>query len=648
MKLKLFIVALFISFIGLSQDYNIGMKVSKSDLELKSYRKDSTANALIIYDYGNSFIDNETFRLRVQIKQKVKILRVDGLNKGEIEVKLYKGKSSTEKIEDIKGTTYNLENGEIVQSQLSTSAIFREENEKYILVKFVLPNVKVGSVITYSYETQSRFMAKYQPWYFQGPNPVLYSEYNTSIPGNYDYHVKLVGEIPLAVNEAKIKHNCLDVGRGGTADCTVSRYVMKDIPAYKLEGFTTTALNYTARIEYELSVVQGFDGSVDKITKTWKDTDHELKADSDFGKQVSKKSLVKNLLPVEITSIKDPLEKANAIYQFVLKNYKWNGKSERYNVSIKKLIKENIGSTFEINLLLENLLHSEGFKVFPILMSTRNNGFITTLFPILSEYNYLILKTTINDEDYFLDATNPYLAFGELPFKALNQYGRLIDFEDGSHWENIVVKDYSLSTHRIELTAFENDEFTGIVKNKFTGYHSHTPKQEYDENPTSYLEKQINTYNNFSIDNHEVINFDKTQSNFEEKIDISFEPEFIGNKIYLNPFIIKFFEENPFKLQERTYPIDFGYKDIYNYSLKINLSEGLMVNEIPDAVNFVLPNNAGTLFFSTQLTEKDLILYFKVKFNLPIYAPEYYPYLKSFMDKVVELQNNTVIILEKQ
>ena len=103
-----------------------------------------------------------------------------------------------------------------------------------------------------------------------------------------------------------------------------------------------------------------------------------------------------------------------------------------------------------------------------------------------------------------------------------------------------------------------------------------------------------------------------------------------------------------FKLQERTYPIDFGYKDIYNYSLKINLNEGLTVNEIPDAVNFVLPNNAGTLFFSTQLTEKDLILYFKVKFNLPIYAPEYYPYLKSFMDKVVELQNNTVIILEKQ
>ena len=38
-------------------------------------------------------------------------------------------------------------------------------------------------------------MTKYQPWYFQGPDPVLYSEYNTSIPGNYEYNIKLVGSI---------------------------------------------------------------------------------------------------------------------------------------------------------------------------------------------------------------------------------------------------------------------------------------------------------------------------------------------------------------------------------------------------------------------------------------------------------------------
>ena len=43
-----------------------------------------------------------------------------------------------------------------------------------------------------------------------------------------------------------------------------------------------------------------------------------------------------------------------------------------------------------------------------------------------------------------------------------------------------------------------------------------------------------------------------------------------------------------------------------------------------------------------------LILYFKVKFDYAIYAPEFYKYLKNFMNKVVETQKNTVIVLEKQ
>ena len=254
------IVALLVTFLGFSQDYNVAMEVFKSDLELTSYSKDSTANALVIYDYGNSFVDDKTFWLRVQNEQKIKILRTEGIDRGQFEVKLYKGKTSKEKIENIKGTTYNLENGEIRKTHLTKTAIFEEENENYTLVRFVLPNVKVGSVITVSYETQSRFMSKYQPWYFQGEDPVLYSEYNTSIPANYEYHIKRVGAIPFDTHDISLKKQCLVLGNGASADCSISKYIMKNIPAYKPEDYTTTSLNYTSRIEYEMSVIKTFDG----------------------------------------------------------------------------------------------------------------------------------------------------------------------------------------------------------------------------------------------------------------------------------------------------------------------------------------------------------------------------------------------------
>ncbi|NRD21164.1 DUF3857 domain-containing protein [Winogradskyella eckloniae] len=648
MKHRLFIVVFFTTLFSFSQTYNTDMSVTKNELENTSYAKDSTANALVIYDYGNSFVNDKTFWLNVQIKQKIKVLRPEGIDRGEYEIKLYKNKNTKEKIEDIKGITYNLENGKIVKSYLEEKAIFREENENYTLVKFVLPNVQVGSIITVSYETHSRFMAKFQPWYFQGNDPVLYSEYNTSIPGNYDYHVKLVGNIPLDVNEAKIRRECLTVGNGGHSDCTDSRYVMTNIPAYIEEDYTTTSLNYISRIEYELSVFHGFDGRIDKITKTWKDADHELKVDSDFGKQLSKSSLVKNVLPATITSISDPLKKAKAIYQFVLDTYTWNGKSERYDVSVKNLIKEKVGSVFEINLLLENLLTSENIKTNAVLLSTRGNAFATKLFPVLTDFNYVILKVSIGDKNYFLDATNKYHIFGELPFRALNQYGRLIDFENGSKWQDIAVKDYSTRSHIVELSSFTDDEFIGKITSKSTGYHSHYSKQQYVENSTAYYEQKINDYDHINIENHKVVDFDNSKSEIKENLEITVEPEFIGNKIYLNPFLLTFFDENPFKLQERSYPIDFGYKDIYMYSMKINLDENIKILEAPKAVNYSLPNKAGSLIFNSELTEDTLILYFKVNFNSAIYTPEYYPYLKVFMDKVVELQNNSVIVLEKQ
>lgn len=644
----MFLVAFFAAFLSFSQGYNAAMPVSKSDLELTAYAKDSTANALVIYDYGNSFVDNKTFWLRVQNEQKIKILRTEGIERGQFEIKLYKGKSSEEKIENIKGSTYNLENGEIIKTDLSETAIFEEENEKYTLVKFVLPKVKVGSVITVSYETQSRFMSKFQPWYFQGSDPVLYSEYNTSIPANYEYHIKLVGGIPLDTHDITLEKKCIALLNGSYSDCSVSKYIMKNIPAYIPEDFTTTSLNYTSRVEYEMSVIKHFDRRVEKLTKTWEDADKELKTDSNFGKQISKKSLAKNVLPDSITSITDQLSKAKAIYQFVLNTYKWNGKSERYDVSVKQLKKEKIGSAFEMNLLLENLLSSEDIKVFPILLSTRENGLATKVYPVLTDFNYVILKTIIDNEDYFLDATNPYLSFGELPFRALNQYGRLFDIEDFSYWEDIVVNNFSARNHRVILSSLEDNAFTGEIKSKYTGYHSHQPKQKFNENPSDYLEQKINNYADLRIENHDVIDYDKSKPEFAEVLDISIEPEYIGNKIYINPFIIKFFEENPFKLQERSYPIDFGYKDAYIYNMKIELNDGLKVIEFPSAINYSLPNGSGSLLFNVGLKENELILHFKVMFNLPIYDIEFYPYLKAFMAKVVELQKNSVIILEKK
>ena len=97
-------------------------------------------------------------------------------------------------------------------------------------------------------------------------------------------------------------------------------------------------------------------------------------------------------------------------------------------------------------MLLYNLLSEQDINVTPILLSTRNNGLPTKIYPVISDFNYIIIRAIINGKQYFLDATNKYLEFGQIPFRCLNQYGRLLDFKKGSKWIPIQVKSASIKT----------------------------------------------------------------------------------------------------------------------------------------------------------------------------------------------------------
>lgn len=646
MKQLLILLLLSISIYAQSQVFEVGMNVTKEELTTNTYAKDPDANAVVVYDYGNAFFNKESWRLNVEIKEKIKILTKDGLVYGKREIPLYLGKDSRENIIDIKATVHNIVNGETVTSTLSRDAIFTEKNDNYEVVRLVFPNVKVGSIITYSYTKTTKFWNKFQPWYFQQDIPVIYSEYNTSIPGNYEYNVKLVGSIPLDVKTNDVELNCLEAGRGAYANCAISKYVMKDIPAYKEEDYTTTRDNYLSRIEYELSVVRQFNGDVDKISKSWEDVDGELKADSDFGRQINKERLVKDILPNNITSISDKTEKAKAIYQFVLDNYTWNNESGRYDASIKPLLEEGGGSAFEINLLLQNLFYSEDLESFPMLISTRENGLATKVYPVLTDFNYVIVKLNIGDDTYYVDATDPYLSFGELPLYCLNQYGRVYDIEYASYWEDIK-QGYSTTQIGGKYKLDTNNQLVGDVTIAVTGVNAYTKKRVFSENPSLYLENLKSSYQNSTINEHKVISKGKNPTRFLEELKVTSDEELVADKIYFNPFIYKFYEDNPFKLKERTYPVDFGYKQAFLYTLELDLSDNLKVTELPKPLNMALPNKAGSINFSCAANEKKLSVFVRIKLDKPIYDIGYYDALKVFMSKIVDLQNNSVIVLEK-
>ena len=652
MKKKIFALALFFNLITYSQtNFNADdFNVTRNDLETSFYKKDSTANALVIHEYGNSYFDKNDFILKTEEKHKIKILNKEGFDKANITIYLYNGKNDKEKVKNIIATTHNLIDGKVTSTQLKKANIFEEKyNENTTLVKFTLPNIKEGSIITYSYTLESPFMFKYKGWEFQDNIPKLYSEYNTSIPANWEYNIKLVGGKKLFKNEQNLKRDCLSNSNGASADCTISTYIMKDIPAFVEEDYMTSKYNYLARIEYELKIFKGFNGVVNNYSKSWKTVDKEFKSDKDIGRQLKKSIKLEDFLNDTVINEKDDKKRASLIYKYLQETYAWNGDYNIFkDVSIKDLIKNKSGNVSSINILLHNLLKESGIDVQPVLLSTRNNGFPTKIYPVISDFNYLIVQAKIDDKSYLLDATDDYLSFGEIPYRCLNGQGRLMDFKNGSEWIDIGKNKSSIIQYRVALNIDENENIVGNIVSKKTGYHALSARKNYYKNSDSYITNLENRYPNIEILNHNVTSDGETSPDFSENYDVEYKSDKTGDNVYLNPFFVKFFKENPFKLQNRTYPIDFGYKDTFYYAMKLDFGENFSISEKPKDLNFTLPNNKGSIIFNSSIKDNSIQLIFKISFKDAIYAAEYYPYLKEFMSKVVDIQTNSLILLKKK
>ncbi|MFH6773058.1 DUF3857 domain-containing protein [Gaetbulibacter aestuarii] len=642
---------LLISFLVMGQTpEEFNYRVSLSDINLTHYEKDSTANALVLFESGKSYVDNKEYDLNTEVKYKIKIFNKEGFDEANVQVLLYKGDSRHyEKIKDITATTYNLENGKVEKYQLDKNDIFKEEyDEKRTLVKFTLPHIKEGSVITYSYKVISPYFFNYYPWNFQGDIPKLYSEYQASIPANWEYNIKLTGAQKLLINKSDVEKDCLRYISGASAGCFKAFYAMKDIPAFVDEDYMTSESNYRAGISYELKEFKGFDGTVTKYTKSWDAVDNEVKTDQNIGRQLKKSVDAKDLLSSGILSEPDALKRAKAIYKYVQNNYTWDGHTRIFSeTDVKDLVKNRSGNIGSINILLHNLLEEADITVKPVLVSTRQNGFPTKLYPVLSDFNYIIIQATINGKNYLLDASDKFNAFGYLPFRCLNQYGRLMDFDHGSQWIDLNPKSTSVMMYQVDVDFDDDLGFVGEVSGKSKGYLAMNLSESYYPNPDQYVEKLQNTSPFIEIYDYEVPDQNESDDTFEESFKVEYNPENTGDLVYINPFIIRWWNENPFKLQERSYPIDFGYKKSFMYIYKLNLGEAYTVESNLKETIVTLPNNAGRLALSSKVLGNTINLTMRVDFKESLYAPEFYPYLKKFLSKIVDIQKNSVLVLKK-
>ncbi|HMK26090.1 MAG TPA: DUF3857 domain-containing protein [Chitinophagaceae bacterium] len=642
-------------------------KITEADFKNKVYAIDTGANAVVLADIGSTQVKgskNGWFSLEYKYLMRIHILKNSGYDKATVEIPIYREGELEEELSDLKASTYNLENGKVVETKLNTkTSLFKEKiNKNKVIQKFTLPNVKEGSIIEYEYRLTSDFLFNIQSWTFQGDIPSLWSQYTVSIPQFLHYTLIPQGNLSYYLNDRKDKDgsymvvNKREVGYETKEEriqisCGISdfRWAMKDIPAFKEEPFTSSPGNYVAKLEFQLA---GYLAPLteEKILTTWPDMTKRLLKQEDFGIQLENAA---DWLPVMMKPLVQgatQTEIAKRIYNYVRDNFTCTDYSQLWiEESLKKTAETKKGGVAEINLLLTAMLRYARIAADPVILSTRDHGFVYERYPVVRRFNYVICQAKVDGKEMLLDASRPRIGFGRLHYNCYNGQARVVN-EDATI---LNLKPDQLTENRqtsIFIYNEPNGKWTGHVSKLYGYYASDKIRQKISADGNAGLIKELNTEygSELKIDSLRVDSLLNTDQPVTVYYAIKQENEQEGDILYVNPVLGEHFTQNPFKSADRQYPVEMPYKLNELYSLSMEIPEGYMVDELPKPVTVKMNTDDDAVFqYKISKTEKNVYLNYKLEINQPFFYPAEYNSLREFFNNVVAKLDEQVVFKRK-
>ena len=591
-------------------------KIDQADLDMKVYPADSSAAAVVLCNYG--YFQSIDFQFVHQ--RRIKILKEEGKSWGNFYV------PANEKAV-VKGQVVNMENGVPVITKLPKESIFIEKVSKnQYRARVACPNVKVGSVI----DVEFYYSGLPTSWNFQESIPVRWSELIIEENQNLSFRKNSVGFIPFAVS-------------------TDTRWATKDVPAFKSEPYVNSYQNYMSRFDIEISSIHVPGLLYKDYATTWDAVADALRKEPNFGQELSTIQLYINGLAKQIkeaTTI--PEERLYKAFREI-KRIKWN-KSESIWISesgLSQSFNKKIGNASEVNLNLVLLLRKLDIDANPLVLSTRSNGVLPQYSVSFDKLNYVAAHAVIGDKTYFLDATEENLPVGLLPERALNGRGMLV-MKEGFNWVDLnpIKKEKTSSFLKLKLSA------DGTMKGDWTkmcsDYAALDLRNHYKtfNSQDDYL-KSIESDNiGLSVDKYSISDLDSLQNPVKEDFTVVLKNRATkaNNQLFVNPILMNKWTENPFKLEQRIYPVDFTTAIEKSLIVYLELPEGYVVEQLPKNTKMVLPENSASFQMQTAATENGVQMVFKFNINKPVFYAAEYPDLKVYFDELVKKQSEMLIL----
>lgn len=667
-------ILLTISLQSFTQEKPIKLKkIDKKNLEMDVCPADSSADAMIICDYGWSgfeYIRDEGFKLKFERHVRKKIFNKNGFDEAEISIPLYNLDGAGEDITYLKGYTYNLEKDRMKRTRLKNSNVhYEEKNDNLRYAHLTFPRVKEGSIIEVRYTINSDFFYTLRDWQFQHEIPVKWSEYIVEIPEYFHYNHHSYGHQPYKISEKDRELDNINITqkyRTGSTNFdgdmlethyrtseiefwkTVSRWVAEDLPAFKEEPFTSCPENYMNRVEFELARINFPRSPTRYFSQSWESIREELYGHADFGRELKKpNTFLNDRVKMIRQAHKKPKKRMQTVFQLIQNRMLWNSKEGIFtDQGLRKAWKKQTGNAADINLLLTVMLRKAGLDAHPVVLSTRDHGLIHPSHPSIAQTNHVISCTRINGQQYLMDATVPISKINVLPVKCLNGKGRLIS----SHNTKPVALSPNVP-HRIQnfaMLEIRDDKIQGSIKSIKYDYAAYRFRKQYLTSYSGAGEyiQEIEKKNQFDVQNYEIRNVDSLDKTVLVQLnDLSTSTlTKTGDRIYMNPIIYNRKMKNPFTLKQRNYPVDYGhsYRTVNNY--QITIPGDYKIESLPSSRLIRMPGDGAKFLYSCKKMGKKVIITNVFLIQKTVFLQDEYKDLKDFYDRMIKKQAEQIVL----
>lgn len=628
--------------------------VSKEELLMKYYDKDTSAHAVVLYhsstiSYSSNIKENYVeIRNNNLIHCRIKIFKKSALDLANIIVPYSKG----EVFQNFKAFTYNLEEGDIVKEKVEKENIFDENYTDGLKVKkFTMPKVKEGSVIEYTYTINSPYFTVIDSWEFQREIPTVWSEYKVKIPDFLLFKPHGQGFLPFVIADVSTDIMPPGMENLGTLANTY-HYAVKDAPAIKSEPFIATTKNYISSMSFEFTGTEVKGQFTKEFSGGWKNIGKTLMDDEDFGLQIKQTPTIVDALN-EIKSkvvITDTMQTLQTVNNYVKSKIKWNGKNGFFcSNPLKKILEKGEGNVAEINFFVLNLLQGFGYEANPVVLSTRSNGYLMEYLPNLKKLNYMVVGVKMkNGSTVFVDASEKYLPAGLLPERCLNGVGVMF-FKKTEKYEivELLTKEKENSFTSINMKINEEGEIEGSYKRSGGGlFASNFKETVMKEGQAKFIEDYKKSHPTWEIQKMDLVNFDDLDKLPEMlcSFKVSDLAQVVNDKIYFKPLMEFGESENPFKQEKRQYVIDFAKPFEKTIVANFEIPKGFVVEALPKNASISMPEGAGKFTFSTQVTPEKISITSRLFIKNPNFSVESYGMLKEFYNQIVAKHAEQIVL----